>query len=339
MQKSLLSISLALTITLMFAHSLSAQETGTVPSTPLDQAGKLVQFERDIAPILKSKCLKCHGPDEAKEDFRVDDPDVFLEYIEPGDIESSTLYTDYLTAEDIESRMPPHEKTGPLSPGELALIRVWIDEGADWPDDFQMTDQAVKAEVPEQMPPRSLGQRLFAAIGYLHPAVIHFPIALFTFGALFVVIGWKWPALGTQIPLACLLIGTASAMAAATMGWSLAPTKGYDTNWEFLNFERDVDAHRWSAVIVTTVALLSSLTALMAIAKQSLRLQKTWKAGLLACGIGIGLVGHQGGEMTYGRDFYPEMIRVLFGENEKAQPAVQEPLPVASALPVLPGNR
>lgn len=338
-QRPFLAVPFLVTIALMLAQVAKAGEAETESSAPLNETGMLVQFERDIAPILQNRCLKCHGPEEAKEDFRVDVREVFFDYIEPGDVAASILYTEYLTAEDVDSRMPPQESSGPLSPGELALIRVWIDEGASWPVDFQMTEDTVEPKTPAPEPPKSLGQRLFAAIGYLHPAIIHFPIALFTFGALFVVVGLKWPSLGTQIPLACLLIGTASAITAATMGWSLAPTKGYDPNWEFLNFDRDVDAHRWSAVIVTTVACISSLVALIAIIKNSSRLQQAWKVGLLACGIGIGLVGHQGGEMTYGRDFYPEMLRVLFGETEQVQPVVEEPLPVASASPRLPSNR
>ncbi len=225
---------------LLLCQITAAQEPAVNVDQPLDESGNLVRFDRDIAPILRSRCLECHGPEDAKEDFRVDDPEVLMQYIEPGDFESSTLYTDYLTAEDVDGRMPPHEKSGPLSPGELALIRVWIDEGAVWPDGFEMTQASIEAAATPAVPPKTFGQRLFRAAGYLHPATIHFPIALFSLGALFVVVGFKWPALGTQIPLACLLIGTASAIAAATMGWSLAPTKGYDAGWEFLNFDREV---------------------------------------------------------------------------------------------------
>lgn len=311
---------------------------------PLDESENLVQFERDIAPILQSRCLECHGPEDAKEDFRVDDPDVFLEYVEAGDAGSSMLYTDHLTTDDEDLRMPPKKKAQ-LSTGELALIRVWIDEGANWPEGFQFSgvEKTEKIVEPPAAEVLTFSGRLWKSIGYLHPAVIHFPIALFLLGAGFVVVGWKWPALGTQIPLACLLLGTGSALAAVTMGWSLAPTKGYGAGWEFFNFEREVDAHRWSAVSVTTFGCLSSIVALLAFWKDSVRLHKAWRAGLLACGIAIGLVGHQGGEMTYGRDFYPEMFRTLFGEPEntdQAVPAVRAAEDESSndlaAVPMLP---
>ena len=314
----------------------SAVTSASDPSGPLDASGNLVAFERDIAPILRSRCLECHGPDVAKEDFRVDQRDTFMGYVEAGDVQSSILYTDYLTSEDDDMQMPPKAKQGPLSPGELALIRVWIEEGADWPDSAQVILPATKPETETETPvseePMILGQRVWRAIGYLHPATIHFPIALFTLGAGFVVLSLKWPALGTQIPLACLLIGTAAAIAAATMGWSLAPTKGYGEGWEFLNFDRDVDAHRWTALIVVLVACLSSIIAISAIWNGSQRLTKLWKAGLLICGITVGLVGHQGGELTYGRDFYPEMIRILLGETD---PPAENQISAADATAVI----
>ena len=46
------------------------------------------------------------------------------------------MYTDYLLAEDPDYVMPPK---GHLSPTELSLIRVWIEEGADWPEDASVT--------------------------------------------------------------------------------------------------------------------------------------------------------------------------------------------------------
>jgi len=197
-------------------------------------------------PIFRDRCLECHGADEAKGDFRIDDPESLADYVEAGDVESSGLYTDSLTTDDEDMLMPPKSEGGPLLPGELALIRVWIEEGANWPEGYSLSESSDEPESPVTDVPLTLDQRIWKAIGYLHPATIHLPIALFLLGALFVVVGVKFPSLGTQIPLACLLIGTASAIAATAMGWSLAPTMGYGEGWELLSFERDVDAHRWS---------------------------------------------------------------------------------------------
>ena len=289
-------------------------------SPPLDDEGNLVQFERDIAPILRARCLECHGPDDAKNDFRVDRPDDLLIFIEPGDWEISDLFTEYLTTDDEEMLMPPVAQGGPLSAAELALIRIWIEEGASWPDDFELVTPAgttVDAPVPAEakVPPKSLMARIYAFQGYLHPATIHFPIALLSVGALFVVLGLKWPAIGTQVPLACLLLGAASAIVATVMGWSFATQQGY-AGWTRIDFDSEIFWHRWSGVVVTVLSTLLAIIAIVAVRGNRVGLTRVWKVGLLVVAGMVGLVGHQGGELTYGHDFYPKAFRILFGETD-----------------------
>jgi Planctomycete cytochrome C len=297
------------------AASQPQPEDPNSPS-PLSSDGKLVQFERDIAPIFQERCLDCHGPNDAKNDFRIDDPESLADYIEPGDASSSSLYNDYLTAADEEMLMPPQSHKGPLSPAELALIRIWIDEGADWPEGAKVLEKSTN-NVPAKTQPAPAGllARLFAAQGFLHPATVHFPVALFLMGAGFLVLGWKWPALGTQIPLACLWLGSASSIAASVMGWAFATERGYG-KWNRFDAEAmdgEIFWHRWSAVIVTILAVSFSIVALKALKTNSAKLTRIWKMGLVACALIVGAVGHQGGEMTYGKDFYPKMFRILRG--------------------------
>jgi uncharacterized membrane protein len=315
---------LTLSLGLAIVTSLGAQEVVSEEQAvwPLDEEGRLVQFERDIAPILQVKCIECHGPDDAKNDFRVDDRDLVMDYIEPEDFESSTMYVDYLTIDDEDMLMPPKTHGGPLSAGELALIRVWIEEGAHWPDDFAFSIDGKVAQppAPPAAAPKALVDRLWMAQGFLHPATIHFPIALLTVGALFVVLGWKWPSIGTQVPLACLMLGAASAAVSTLMGWAFAPEQGYGSGWNVMDWGREIDVHRWSGVIVTIVSCLLAVIALLAVWTASPRLTKIWKVGLLVCAAMVGAVGHQGGELSYGTDFYPRALRILTGQTEKATP-------------------
>lgn len=312
---------LPLVVGLVIVAVASAQDSADESETvwPLDEEGRLVQFERDIAPILRSRCLECHGPEEAKNDFRVDDRDLMMDYIEPEEIESSTMYVDYLTIDDEDMMMPPKSHGGPLSAADLALIRVWIEEGADWPDDVELGQEEGAAEsepVAKPAPPKSLGDRVWVAQGFLHPATVHFPIALLVFGALFVVLGWLWPSVGTQIPLACLLLGSLSAVVSTLMGWAFAPEQGYGSGWNVLDWDREIDVHRWSGVVVSAVSTLFALIALVAVSRDSPKLNKVWKAGLLLCAAMVGAVGHQGGEMSYGSDFYPKAWRILTGDSQ-----------------------
>lgn len=299
---------------------IEAEENAETQAGPLNKDGQLIDAQRDVVPILKAKCLSCHGPDDAKNDFRVDDHDVMMDYIEEGDAESSSLYTDYLTTDDPDMLMPPASKGGPLSTTELALLRVWINEGAQWPEDVTFTSQVEKAAdqstSTKPSEPYDLKTRVWMAQGFLHPATVHFPIALLTVGGFFVVLGWKWPAVGTQIPLASLLLGSASAIVSTLMGWAFAPEQGYGNNWASLDFDREVDMHRWSAVVVSVASTVFALIALLSLVTKSKRLTKIWKVGLLVSAAMIGAVGHQGGEMSYGKDFYPRALRILLGETE-----------------------
>ncbi len=285
---------------------------------PLDADGRMVNFQRDIAPILIAHCLECHGPKEAKNDFRVDDVDSLMGFIEPEDAESSGLYTDYLVTDDPDMLMPPASHGGPLSPSELALIRVWISEGAMWPEDYKLpTAIDATVDVIVRTRERSLAERVWAFQGYLHPATVHFPIAMLLVGALFVVLGLKWPTLGTQVPVACLVIGGLGSVVATAMGWSFATEMGYGS-WTKVDFDSEVFWHRWSGVVLTLMSVGLIVIMAMAFWKDSPRLMATWKVGLVVAAIIVGLVGHQGGDLNYGKDFYPKAFRILLGSEGKA---------------------
>ncbi len=322
--------------------SLNAQQTETeqtevvvvtevIVITTLDEEGRLVRFERDIAPILRDRCLECHGPEEAKNDFRVDDLDSLMQYVEPGDVESSTMYVDYLVSNDEDSMMPPASHDGPLSVGELALIRVWIEEGAVWPEGYvleaDLQDATPPKAVEKPAAPNTLGARIWAFQGFFHPATVHFPIAFFLLGGGFVVLGWKWPSVGTQIPLACLLLGSLSAIAATLMGWSFAPEQGYGSGWNPLDWSREIDVHRWSGAIVTLLSVVLAIIALIAMWKDSNSMNKTWKVGLLFLAGMVGAVGHQGGELSYGKNFYPKAFRILLGSDDQSASAAEPTQP------------
>lgn len=295
---------------------------GAQDDSPLDDDGRLVRFGRDIAPILLNRCLECHGPDDAKNDFRVDDPDSLSFYIEPGDWELSDLFTEYLATDDEDMLMPPPSHGGPLNAAELALVRVWIDEGAVWPEGFRLVavDRS-EVESEEAAAPRqrelTLAQRVWAFQGYFHPATVHFPIALLLVGALFVVLGFFVPSLGNQMPLACLLLGAVTAVAATTMGWAFATEQGYGS-WRKFDLDSEIFWHRWSGLIVSVLATILAIVALVAVWRDRPRLHRVWKIGLLVVAAMVGMVGHQGGELTYGSDLYPKAFRILLGETRAA---------------------
>jgi ankyrin repeat protein len=122
MRISLLMV--ALPVAYLFAAVLSAQ-TDTK-----------VDFKRDIQPIFQQNCIGCHGPSQQMGGMRLDRRSSAMEIrggttIGPGNAEGSRLYL-RLSGTKMGQRMPP---SGPLSAEQIDLIKRWIDEGAEWPDD------------------------------------------------------------------------------------------------------------------------------------------------------------------------------------------------------------
>ncbi|HAC92522.1 MAG TPA: hypothetical protein DCF63_18115, partial [Planctomycetaceae bacterium] len=94
-----------------------------------------LSYNRDVRPILADKCFSCHGADSAarKADLRLDQRDNALEMqaVVPGDIEASQLIARLVT-DDQHELMPPPEIKKPITPTEIAILKQWIQEGAQY---------------------------------------------------------------------------------------------------------------------------------------------------------------------------------------------------------------
>jgi len=96
-----------------------------------------VDFARDIKPLLASHCLKCHSDEKPKSNFRLTNRDAALKGgehgvdIVPGQSAKSPLIF-YVARLDEEMAMPPEGRGTPLTPGQVALLRAWLDQGVVW---------------------------------------------------------------------------------------------------------------------------------------------------------------------------------------------------------------
>ncbi len=99
------------------------------------QAPAKVDFAADVQPIFRQSCIGCHGPSQQMAGFRLDRRrDAMLggtiAVIGPGNSDGSRLYR-RLIGSEFGAQMPP---TGALAPDKIAIIKAWIDQGAEWPD-------------------------------------------------------------------------------------------------------------------------------------------------------------------------------------------------------------
>jgi hypothetical protein len=134
-------------MTLRFLLAILGTASWAGVLTAADARPAPVDFGRDVRPILARSCLPCHGPSKQRGGLRLDRAKAALEggdsgpVIKPGDAAHSRLVI--LTAGlDPEKKMPPPGKP-PLSAAEVELLRVWIDQGAKWPE-----TAATTAETP-----------------------------------------------------------------------------------------------------------------------------------------------------------------------------------------------
>lgn len=274
-----------------------------------DSSEGIVKFERDVKPILEAKCFRCHGG-ETTEGLDLNDAAALGDYLVAGEPGDSDFYLRLIADED--SIMPPIGEGGPLPGAEIATLKVWIEEGAHWPQGMKLgvageTVVPAEPELPAGFVPyaeRSLPSKLWAIHGWFHPAVVHFPIALFTVGALFVILNGLFKANFREFAFWCLLIGSLGAIASCTMGWAFAVEKSASGD--------EVFWHRWGGIIVAVWSSLVTILALRLKSSDKGLSQAAWQGGLLLSAAMVGLVGHQGGELVYGEHMYQRAFEKYF---------------------------
>lgn len=141
--------------------SVSAQEPGG--------AQEKVDFTRQVAPLLVSRCIECHGPKEQKGDLRLDakeyvfaaDAEEFWSVV-PGKPDDSELVIRVGLPQDDDDFMP--QKGEALNKAEVELLSRWVAEGAEWPaagDEWIAAELAARVlpKITFELPPLDQAQR------------------------------------------------------------------------------------------------------------------------------------------------------------------------------------
>ncbi|MGE3999849.1 MAG: DUF1549 domain-containing protein [Planctomycetaceae bacterium] len=112
-----------------------------------------IDFAHDIVPILRKRCIECHGGPEAKGGMSLNTRSTLLDAaaIVPGRANESRI-VELVTSADPEEQMPPKDR-GRLTDAEVDMLRRWIDAGAAWEEGF--TFDEARYEPP--LRPRQVG--------------------------------------------------------------------------------------------------------------------------------------------------------------------------------------
>jgi cytochrome c553 len=129
-------------VAILFAFPTRSQEA---------EAQHQVDFVKDVLPIFQAHCFRCHGETTQESNYRLDigqlaktGGDFGESPIIAGNGQESPLLR-YVRGLPGEPLMPPADNGKPsLSAEQIEMLRVWIDEGANWPAsaDARLTDKS-----------------------------------------------------------------------------------------------------------------------------------------------------------------------------------------------------
>lgn len=103
-----------------------------------------IRFEKHIQPILEENCVSCHNPDKAKADWIITTKKEAFESgenapnIVPSNLRKSAIYQRTTLAPDQDELMPPKKSGGPLSKEDINYLKLWVEQGAPWPDNITL---------------------------------------------------------------------------------------------------------------------------------------------------------------------------------------------------------
>ena len=109
-------------------------------TAPVSAAPAKLGFNADVQPILSEYCYACHGPDPGsrKAGLRLDRAEYAFKPLEksgpaivPGKPDESPLVK-RIESKDEKEIMPPPEGHKILKPAQIALLRRWVAEGAEY---------------------------------------------------------------------------------------------------------------------------------------------------------------------------------------------------------------
>jgi len=139
---------------------------------PTRAADTKVDFTKEILPVLRENCFKCHGAEKQKGKLRLDSKEAALKggkggpaYV-AGDAAKSDLVRRVLLPKSDDDFMPSEGE--PLTKAQIELMREWINQGALWPETAIVSAPKPAASpgpaLPADFKPSAAEQKAVAAL-------------------------------------------------------------------------------------------------------------------------------------------------------------------------------
>ncbi len=131
-----------------------------------------IDYTRDIRPILSENCYHCHGPDEGsrKGKLRLDTKEGLSSKhkdiipFKPGSLEDSEAW-ERINSTDADEQMPPPDSHRKLTAGQIAKLKAWIEQGAEFKEHwaFRAPVRPAEPKLQNQWWPRNAVDEFIAA--------------------------------------------------------------------------------------------------------------------------------------------------------------------------------
>ncbi|WP_088254292.1 c-type cytochrome domain-containing protein [Fimbriiglobus ruber] len=144
-----------LTVGLAAAHAADEKKdapAGPIAIAPLTRKDPIV-YEKDVAPIFANKCQVCHAGNLTEGKFDLGTHAALIKGgkkgppVVAGKAEESLLWQ--MASHRKKPVMPPKSENNPLTPEEVAILKLWIDQGAKGP----VNDVRTRPKVVLGLPP------------------------------------------------------------------------------------------------------------------------------------------------------------------------------------------
>jgi mono/diheme cytochrome c family protein len=138
------SISLSqVLIAILIALCAEARLSSLAAAQDSVASSETIDFARDVAPIFATRCLRCHSKEASEGGYRLDHAAGALGEAESGEKPIAPGKADESRLLEVISGEEPEMPEGgpPLKAEEVELIRRWVEAGATWPADFEISVQ------------------------------------------------------------------------------------------------------------------------------------------------------------------------------------------------------
>ena len=120
-----------------------------------------MDFGKHVQPIIERNCITCHNPNSKKSEFDMTTLSAIKKTAEapalvPFQPKESGIFIFIDLPEDDEDLMPPTKNGGPLAKEDIEKIRLWIEQGAVWPDDLEPLRARTESETARPPSPDTL---------------------------------------------------------------------------------------------------------------------------------------------------------------------------------------